>query len=125
MHVCFLQWFLQFAHSTADHRTRAGAGRENEIGYPNLSDQLRRTERLSILIRELKAWNCAIRFNRTMPQVIHLASPDKEEHGRDDEWYAKKDHSPDTRAGGCRPYLRERSCVHNFVRTRVPSKRGR
>jgi len=37
MHIRFFQWFLQFAHPAADHRTRSRARGVNEICDPDLA----------------------------------------------------------------------------------------
>src|SRR5438094_4312757 len=72
MHVRFLERPLQFAHSAADHRTRAGAGRVNEIGDPNLSTQLGGAEILPVLIYQDKLGNTSVRRNRALSKRIYL-----------------------------------------------------
>src|SRR5947207_5893912 len=63
MHIGFRERFLQLAHPAADHWTRSRTGAENKIGDPDFAEQLRRTKRLTILIRELEYGNRAIGRN--------------------------------------------------------------
>ena len=60
MHIGFFQWLLQFAHPHADHRTGSGTGCINKIGDPNFARQLRRVERLPLLVYELEMGNRAV-----------------------------------------------------------------
>jgi hypothetical protein len=72
MDVGLFQWFLQFAHPAADHWTRSWASGVNEIGNPDFASQLRRAKRLSILIYQLKSWDCSVGRNRSLPKGCHF-----------------------------------------------------
>src|SRR5207237_8283294 len=72
MHICLFERLLQFTHPGADHRTRAGAGRVNEICDPDFSAQLGGDEIFSILIQQYELGNRSVVSNVSLPVRIDL-----------------------------------------------------
>src|SRR5205085_11641637 len=85
MHICFLKWFLHFAHPAADHRAGAGAGRINKIGNPNFPCQFGAAEGSPVLIRQAESWNRTVVVYCAISEALHLDFTQKKQQGRGNE----------------------------------------
>src|ERR1700719_1005394 len=123
MHVGFFERLLQFAHPTADQRTRTRARCEDKVCDPNLVREIGRSKRLPVLIGQLERGNAPVFRHGAHREPVNLCAPDKEKNRRDDEWNAKQSRFP---GEGARWWC-GRNCgsCHIFVNTRAARSNGR
>src|SRR5438552_2642812 len=96
MHIVFLERFLHFAHAAAVHRTWPGAGAVDEIGDPDFTGQICTTERLPLLVSELKCGYFAVAGKFAAGEMAQLHFAEGEKAGRDEQWKTKKEKIPGT-----------------------------